>query len=280
MAGSNHVTERDFAIRIAGLSKTYRTDDGQPAFEALKGVDLDVRPGEFVSLIGPSGCGKTTLLKIVDGLIPYDEGQVLVEGRRISSPGPERAVVFQTFALLPWLTARENVAFGLRLRGLAKDRAGRTADEHLEMVGLKGFEDRFPRQLSGGMQQRVGLARALAVDPDILLMDEPFGSIDAQTRTILQNDLLRIWDAARKTVLFVTHAMDEAVFLSDRVAIMATRPGRIAEIMTIDLARPRTDATRKEPRFVELTTHVWDRLRAMIVEQGVAGEAVDAHDAA
>jgi NitT/TauT family transport system ATP-binding protein len=279
-AGRELVTERDSAISISGLSKTYRTDDGQPAYEALKGVDLDVRPGEFVSLIGPSGCGKTTLLKIVDGLISYDEGQVLVEGRKITSPGPERAVVFQTFALLPWLTARENVAFGLRLRGVAKDNAGRTADEHLEMVGLKGFEDRFPRQLSGGMQQRVGLARALAVDPDILLMDEPFGSIDAQTRTILQNDLLRIWDAARKTVLFVTHAMDEAVFLSDRVAIMATRPGRIAEVMAIDLPRPRTDATRKDPRFVELTTHVWDRLRGMIVEQGVAAQPVDAHGAA
>jgi NitT/TauT family transport system ATP-binding protein len=257
------------AIRIADLSKVYRDEDGAPTHAALANVDLEVPEGEFVCLIGPSGCGKTTLLKIVDGLLTFDAGEVEVMGRPVGAPGPERAVVFQTFALLPWLTARQNAAFGLRMRGIPEAQATAEADRYLEMVGLRGFEERYPRQLSGGMQQRVGLARALAVDPAILLMDEPFGSIDAQTRQILQNDLLRIWDRSRKTVLFVTHAMDEAVFLSDRVAIMGTAPGRIAEMVTIDLPRPRDDQTRRLPRFVDLTNHVWDRLRAMM---GAAGE--------
>jgi len=257
------------AIRITGLAKTFRDESGEQTHQALADVNLTIAEGEFVCLIGPSGCGKTTLLKIVDGLISFDDGEVEVLGRLIAGPGRERAVVFQTFALLPWLTARENAAFGLRMRDVPQARAVEEADRHLAMVGLSGFEDRYPRQLSGGMQQRVGLARALAVDPAILLMDEPFGSIDAQTRQLLQNDLLRIWDQSRKTVLFVTHAMDEAVFLADRVAIMATRPGRIAEVVTIDLPRPRDDRTRSLPRFVDLTTHVWESLRGIIVGDGL-----------
>jgi NitT/TauT family transport system ATP-binding protein len=254
-------------IEAVGVGKTYPGSDGHPPFTALQGADLTIREGEFISLIGPSGCGKTTLLKMIDGLMPYDQGELRVLGAPVTGPGPERAVVFQNFALLPWLTVLDNVAFGLRLRGMDKEEREQIAHRNIEMVGLKGFATAYPRQLSGGMQQRVGLARALSVDPSILLMDEPFGSLDAQTRNLMQADLLRVWDASRKTVVFVTHAMDEAVFLSDRVVLMATRPGRVSEIIDIDLPRPRTDETRTDPRFVELTSYVWDRLREMIVTE-------------
>ncbi|MGH2455057.1 MAG: ABC transporter ATP-binding protein [Candidatus Limnocylindria bacterium] len=252
-------------IDAVGVGKVYAGTNANDSFRALAGVDLTVREGEFVSLIGPSGCGKTTLLKIIDGLIPYEEGELRVMGKPVTGPGPERAVVFQNFALLPWLTVLENVQFGLQLRGVDRETREETARQNITTVGLKGFERAYPRQLSGGMQQRVGLARALSVDPEILLMDEPFGSLDAQTRNLLQADLLRVWDASRKTVTFVTHAMDEAVFLSDRVVLMATGPGRVSEIIDIDLPRPRTDETRISPRFVELTSYVWDRLRGMIL---------------
>jgi NitT/TauT family transport system ATP-binding protein len=252
------------AIEIRGLGKLYREEDGGEAFRALGNVDLTVADGEFVSLIGVSGCGKTTLLKIIDGLLSYDEGELLVQGQPVRGPGRERAVVFQNFALLPWLTVKDNIGFGLKLQGTDSRQIDETTDRFIEMVGLEGFGNRYPRQLSGGMQQRVGLARALAVDPAILLMDEPFGALDAQTRNILQGDLLDIWERSRKTVVFVTHAMDEAVFLSDRVVLMGTHPGRVHEIVDIDLPRPRTDATRSDPRFVELSSHVWEVLRSMI----------------
>jgi NitT/TauT family transport system ATP-binding protein len=252
------------AIEVRNLGKVYREEDSKSEFRALGDVSLSIADGEFVSLIGPSGCGKTTLLKIIDGLIPFDEGELLVQQKPVQGPGHERAVVFQNFALLPWLNVRDNIGFGLKLRGTDDRVVRETTDRFLAMVGLEGFGDRYPRQLSGGMQQRVGLARALAVDPDILLMDEPFGALDAQTRNILQSDLLDIWDRSRKTVVFVTHAMDEAVFLSDRVVLMGTHPGRIHEIIDIDLPRPRTDATRSDPRFVELSAYVWDVLRTMI----------------
>jgi NitT/TauT family transport system ATP-binding protein len=260
-------------IEAAGVGKVYPGDNGNDGFRALAAVDLTIKEGEFVSLIGPSGCGKTTLLKIIDGLIPYNEGQLSVLGNPVAGPGPERAVVFQNFALLPWMTVIETVAFGLQLRGVARSAREETARRYVSTVGLKGFEDAYPRQLSGGMQQRVGLARALSVDPQILLMDEPFGSLDAQTRNLLQADLLRVWDESRKTVVFVTHAMDEAVFLSDRVVLMATGPGRVSEIIDIDLPRPRTDETRSSQPFVEMTSYVWDRLRGMIL--GTAEAAVE-----
>lgn len=256
-----------------GVGKVYPGENGTDGFRALAGVDLTIRDGEFVSLIGPSGCGKTTLLKIIDGLMSYSEGELRVLGEPVTAPGPERAVVFQNFALLPWMTVIENVAFGLQLRGVDRAQREATALRFISTVGLSGFERAYPRQLSGGMQQRVGLARALAVDPQLLLMDEPFGSLDAQTRNLMQADLLRVWDESRKTVVFVTHAMDEAVFLSDRVVVMATGPGRISEIIDIDLPRPRTDETRTSPRFVEITSYVWDRLRGMIL--GAAAEPAE-----
>jgi NitT/TauT family transport system ATP-binding protein len=257
------------AIALRGLVKVYPDHEGGAAVTALDRINITVRSGEFVSLIGPSGCGKTTLLKIVDGLIPHDEGEVIVDGKAVEGPGHERAVVFQSFALLPWRTVEDNIRFGLELRGIGKEAARETVQHYVDMVGLKGFERRYPSQLSGGMQQRVGLARALAVNPRILLMDEPFGALDAQTRNLLQADLERIWEADHKTVIFVTHAMDEAVFLSDRVVILSPRPGRVHEIVDIDLPRPRGDEIRRHPRFVELTGYIWEALRGMIVREPV-----------
>lgn len=255
------------AITLRDVVKSYQDEDLDRPLLALDHVDLEIQTGEFVSLIGPSGCGKTTLLKVVDGLIPFDEGEVIVNGTPVDEPGPERAVVFQSFALLPWRTVADNIGFGLEVRGAGKAELKEVVQRFVNMVGLRGFEHRYPPQLSGGMQQRVGLARALAVDPSILLMDEPFGSLDAQTRNLLQADLERIWEEDHKTVVFVTHAMDEAVFLSDRVVMMSPRPGRIHEIVDIDLPRPRGEAVRKNPRFVELTSYVWDSLRNMIVRE-------------
>jgi NitT/TauT family transport system ATP-binding protein len=254
-------------MEVKGVHKTYRDQVTGRVVPALADIDLTVHKGEFVSLIGPSGCGKTTLLKIMDGLLPYDAGSVLIEGRPMSGPGAERAMVFQAFALMPWRTVRDNVGFGLRIRGIKGREADETIQRYLDMVGLAGFEDVYPDQLSGGMQQRVGLARALAVNPSILLMDEPFGSLDAQTRNLLQVDLERIWEADHKTAVFVTHAMDEAVFLSSRIIILSPRPGRVHEIIDVDLPRPRNDATRTDPRFVELTAYIWDTLRTMIVRE-------------
>jgi NitT/TauT family transport system ATP-binding protein len=253
------------ALEVTHLGKTYADPSGDRHVQALADINLTIQRGEFVSLIGPSGCGKTTLLKIMDGLLPFDGGSVQVEGKPMTGPGPERAMVFQSFALMPWRNVRDNVAFGLKLRNQKGPAVAATVQRYIDMVGLTGFEASYPDQLSGGMQQRVGLARALAVSPSILLMDEPFGSLDAQTRNLLQVDLERIWEADNKTVVFVTHAMDEAVFLSSRVVIMSPRPGRIHEVIDIDLPRPRNDETRTDPRFVELTAYIWDTLRGMIV---------------
>jgi len=255
------------AIEAVSISKTYHDLASGRETHALDEVNLTVMHGEFVCLIGPSGCGKTTLLKIMDGLLPSDSGTVRVEGRTMVGPGPERAMVFQSFALMPWRTVRDNVAFGLRLRKTDKSATREAVQHYIDLVGLRSFADSYPDQLSGGMQQRVGLARALAVNPDILLMDEPFGSLDAQTRNLLQVDLERIWEADHKTCVFVTHAMDEAVFLSSRIVVMSPRPGRIHEIIDVDLPRPRNDETRTDPRFVELTAYIWDMLRGMIVRE-------------
>ena len=261
------------AIEIADVGMTYVDSETGLEFQALHDVSLTVRDGEFITIIGPSGCGKTTLLKMIDGLIPVQTGSIRVHGAEVDGPGPERAVVFQNFALLPWLTVRENVAFGLRMRGVGEEERLEVADRHIDLVGLEGFGDYFPRQLSGGMQQRVGLARALSVDPKVLLMDEPFGAVDAQTRALLQADLLDIWEASGKTVVFVTHDMEEAVLLSDRVVIMGTRPGHIVEIVDIPLERPRTDKTRTDQQAGELTAYIWDVLRQLITKNpsGAAG---------
>lgn len=250
-------------IELRACRKTYPGQAGNARTVALDGVDLTIRAQEFVCVLGPSGCGKTTLLKVIAGLLSPDEGEVLINGHAVSGPGPDRAMVFQNFALLPWADVITNVAFGLELRGVAKAERERLAHALIETVGLAGFERHYPRQLSGGMQQRVGLARALAVDPQILLMDEPFGSVDAQTRRLLQTDLLALLDRTPKTVVFVTHSMTEAVRLSDRVVLMTPRPGRVHDIVEVELPRPRPDNLEQYARFSELKEYLWRQLRAM-----------------
>jgi ABC-type nitrate/sulfonate/bicarbonate transport system ATPase subunit len=243
---------------------TYTRRDGSP-LEALASVDLTLaKGGEFVSLLGPSGCGKTTLLKIIAGLLRPTNGAVLIDDRPVTGPGPDRAVVFQDFVLLPWDTVLSNAGFALEMRGVNKATRDEVVREKLGLVGLSGFERSYPHELSGGMKQRVGLARALAADPATLLMDEPFGSLDALTRQVLQEELLKIWQADRKTVIFVTHSIDEAVFLSDRVIVMGTRPGRVLRDVPIDLPRPRPATVRNEPRFRELSEGLWQELRGQI----------------
>lgn len=228
-------------IDIAGVSQTFETS-GRKSHLALSDISLSIADGAFVSILGPSGCGKSTLLYIVGGFVKPTAGAVKVKDRLITGPGPDRGPVFQEFALFPWKTVLGNVAYGLRQQGVAKADAEARSKKLIEMVGLKGYETFYPKELSGGMKQRVAIARTLAYNPAVLLMDEPFGALDAHTRTRLQNDLLNIWERDRKTVLFVTHAVDEAVFLSDKVIVMTRSPGRIKQIVDIDLPRPRRRA--------------------------------------
>jgi ABC-type nitrate/sulfonate/bicarbonate transport system ATPase subunit len=251
-------------IRVKALSKEFGTvDNGNAAVLALSGIDFEVRDNEFVTVIGPSGCGKTTLLRIIAGLIPYQQGEVSIDSRPVTGPGPERAVVFQNFALMPWADVLGNVTFGLEVRGKSKGESEDRAKELIKLVGLEGFERRLPKELSGGMQQRVGLARALAVNPQILLMDEPFGALDEQTRRLLQEQLLQLWERERKTVVFITHSMEEAVMLGDRVMLMTPRPGKVKEMIEIPLKRPRSRDVEKSPAFVEIKEYLWENLRAM-----------------
>lgn len=250
-------------IKIEDCSKAYRRRGAHDAVKALDCISLMVRDREFVALLGPSGCGKTTLLKIVGGLIPWDEGHVLIGGEPVKGAGPDRAIVFQNFALMPWADVKTNVAFGLELRNVPKKEREAKAMQLIEAMGLSGFENHYPRHLSGGMQQRVGLARALAVNPQILLMDEPFGALDAQTRRLMQEDLLRLHEREPKTVLFVTHSMDEAARLADRIMLMCSRPGRIVETIDVPLPRPRPEGFDKEQVFVDLKDYLWERLKSM-----------------
>ncbi len=255
-------------IEIAGLSKTFPARGKDAPVEALKDVSLTINDGEFVTVLGPSGCGKTTLLRIVAGLIRADAGTISLDGKVIDGPGPERAMVFQSIALMPWATVLGNVAFGLKLRGISRSEREARAAELLELVGLSGFENRLPGELSGGMQQRVGLARALAVDPEILLMDEPFGALDEQTRRLLQEELLQIWETTRKTVIFITHSMEEAVLLGDRIVLMSPRPGRVVDVTQVPLPRPRAatvDQIEGSAEFAAITAQLWQRLREMQV---------------
>jgi NitT/TauT family transport system ATP-binding protein len=260
----NDSNESSSLVEIQGVSKSFHktVKESTTEIKALADVSLSIRENEFLSIIGPSGCGKTTLLKMIDGLIPYDSGRILIDGRRVSAPGPDRAVVFQAFALLPWRTVLANVEFSLELRRLPKEERTKTARDYLSRVGLADFENHYPHELSGGMQQRAGLARALAVNPAILLMDEPFGAVDAQTRQLLQEELLELWQSQRKTVIFITHSMDEAVYLSDRVVVMTPRPGKVAEILDVPLPRPRiSEEVRRDAKFVDLTNYIWESLK-------------------
>jgi NitT/TauT family transport system ATP-binding protein len=240
-------------ISVRRLTKRYG------ALTVFNDISLEVGEREIVALVGPSGCGKTTLLRCIDGLIPA-EGEVMVDGERIDEPRPGVAMVFQHFGLFPWKTVYENVAYGLRMAGMDKAEIERRVPTFIAMVGLSGFEKAYPYQMSGGMQQRCGLARALAVEPRVLLMDEPFAAVDAQTREILQFELLRIWERRPTTMLFVTHSIEEAVLMGDRVIVLKGRPSRVHEEIAIDLPRPRSRDTLALPRFAELREHVWGTL--------------------
>jgi len=263
-------------IEIRDLGKRFVDRSGGGAVQALDHVNLTVGDGEFLTVLGPSGCGKTTLLRHIAGLEPWDTGEILIDGKPVRGPGPDRAMVFQSFALLPWSTVLENVGFGLQLRGVPKAERDARANELIELVGLRGFERMRPGQLSGGMQQRVGLARALAVKPRVLLMDEPFGALDEQTRRLLQEQLLGIWEANPIAVVFITHSMEEAVLLGDRIAVMTPRPGRIDEIVTVQLRRPRStnlDRLERSPELLNTTADLWRRLRS---EQSDLARSTDA----
>jgi NitT/TauT family transport system ATP-binding protein len=247
-------------IRVDSVVKLFprRGANGVEMMRALDEVSLEIRPREFVTIIGPSGCGKTTLLRMIAGLVTPSAGTVFVDDRAVSGPGPERAMVFQQPALMPWANVLANVAYGLKLRRVDADERNRRALEMIELVGLAGFQQALPKELSGGMQQRVGLARALVVDPSYLLMDEPFGSLDEITRRVMQAELLKIWSTQRKTAVFVTHSVDEAVLLSDRIVVLTARPGRIAHDIAVDLPRPRSHAMEKAREFQQVRETVWD----------------------
>jgi NitT/TauT family transport system ATP-binding protein len=247
-------------IQGRNVNLTFRPPNRGPV-RALQGFDIEVHEGEFLSIVGPSGCGKSTFLNVLLGLIKPDSGDLTLDGKRISGPGTDRAMVFQEFGLLPWRTVQNNIELGLELKGVAVETRRSISARLVAMVGLGGFEGHYPHELSGGMKQRVGLARALATDPDVLLMDEPFAALDAQTRDLMQVELLRIWQEARKTVLFVTHQIDEAIYLSDRVMVMTKRPGRAKKIFAIDLPRPRDYEMRVTPGFNDLKLEIWHALK-------------------
>jgi NitT/TauT family transport system ATP-binding protein len=252
-------------LSVQNVRKTFRLRGagGGGLLNVLGGVSFDVPQGEIVSLIGESGCGKTTLLRIVQGLIRMDSGAVLVDGTSVTKPGRDRGFVFQQATLLPWRSARANVEFGLELQGMPKAERSHRAKELLELVGLGHAAEQFPHQLSGGMQQRIGLARALAIDPELLLMDEPFSALDAQTREVLQSELLRIHSETGKTTLFVTHDLDEAIYLSDRIVVLAAKPGRVKRIIDVPFKHPRPELPelRGDPVFQEIRAEMWNLIR-------------------
>jgi NitT/TauT family transport system ATP-binding protein len=275
-------------IEIREVSHRYAGRDGAGAYWALRGVSLSIETGTFVSLLGPSGCGKTTLLRIANGLIHPSRGEVAIDGKRVTGPSADRAMVFQEFNLLPWRTARSNVEMPLEVLGFGAQRRREISAQRLGQVGLEKFAGFYPHQLSGGMKQRVGLARALAIDPSYLFMDEPFGALDPQIREMMQIELMKLWDedrpgvapagtgkaAERKTVLFVTHSVDEAVFLSDRVVLMGTQPGRVIADLAIDLPRPRwvdDEALKRSPAFIAYRNDIWHMLKQQL------SQATDAH---
>jgi len=247
-----------FKLQIDHLTKHYWLERDDRNVLALSDVSFSVADGEFMAIVGPSGCGKTSMLNIVAGLLPYEDGDVIIDGKRVDGPGIDRAVVFQHASLLPWRTIAGNVRYGMELQrrfdaATMKERA----DHFIKLVGLTGFERHYPSELSGGMQQRVNLARALAADPAVLLMDEPFAALDAQTREFMQAELLKIWSKAKKTVLFITHQINEAIYLADRVVVMSARPGRVKDVFQVPFPRPRSLSLKRDSRFLELEDAVW-----------------------
>jgi NitT/TauT family transport system ATP-binding protein len=245
-------------LQIEHVSKRYWRETLDREVVALSDVSVSVADGEFLAIVGPSGCGKTTLLNIVAGLLPYEEGTVSIAGKKVQGPGIDRSVVFQHSSLLPWRTIAGNIRYGMELQRRFDKKTMLERTEHfIKMVGLTGFERHYPSELSGGMQQRVNLARALASDPEVLLMDEPFAALDAQTREFMQAELLKIWSEARKTVVFITHQINEAVYLADRVVVMSPRPGRIKDVFKVPFARPRNLHLKRDPQFLEIEEAIW-----------------------
>jgi NitT/TauT family transport system ATP-binding protein len=252
------MTDSSVMISIDGATKVF----GEGQVVAFENFDLEVREEEALCIVGPSGCGKTTLLRCIDGLIPLTRGAIRIRDQVVTRPVGNVSIVFQHFGLFPWMTVRDNVAYGLKVTGVHKAERFERAKRYIDMVGLEGFEERYPYQLSGGMQQRVGLARALTMEPEVLLMDEPFASVDAQTRELLQEQLLSIWETNRRTMLFITHSIEEAILMGDRVAVLSSRPGRVREIIDIPFGHPRKIADIfQDPRFGELRNRIWGELR-------------------
>jgi NitT/TauT family transport system ATP-binding protein len=256
-------------LEVRNIWVEYLMKRSQQQIVAVQGVNFAVEEGQFVAIVGPSGCGKTTLLNVIAGLLPATNGRILLNGREIKGPGHDRAVVFQSAALLPWRTVMGNVTYGLELQGYSRQETRLRAQKYLDLVGLNGFEESFPRELSGGMQQRVNLARALAVEPELLLLDEPLAALDAQTREYMQFELQRIWQQTKNTAIYITHQINEAIYLADKVVVMSARPGRVREIVPIDLPRPRSLQTKRQPKFNVLEEYIWNLLQAEAANTGM-----------
>ena len=250
--------ERNIKVHIENVKKTYQGRTGEVV--ALNGVNLDIMDNEFITVVGPSGCGKSTILNIMAGLLEPTSGKIICNGKEVHGAGPDRGVVFQQYALFPWLTVKKNVLFPLQMKGIKGQEAEDIAMKYIKMVDLEKFCDHYPKELSGGMKQRVAIARAYAANPEVLLMDEPFGALDAQTRTQLQQELLETWEKERKTCFFITHDVDEALILGQRVVIMSARPGRIKDIIDVDIPYPRDQETKMSPRFLELKNQIWSQV--------------------
>ncbi|MGN1189941.1 MAG: ABC transporter ATP-binding protein [Candidatus Ornithospirochaeta sp.] len=250
--------ERNIKVHIENVKKTYQGRTGEVV--ALNGVNLDIMDNEFITVVGPSGCGKSTILNIMAGLLEPTSGRIICNGKEVHGTGPDRGVVFQQYALFPWLTVKKNVLFPLQMKGIKGPEAEEIAMKYIKMVDLEKFCDHYPKELSGGMKQRVAIARAYAANPEVLLMDEPFGALDAQTRTQLQQELLETWEKERKTCFFITHDVDEALILGQRVVIMSARPGRIKDIIDVDIPYPRDQETKMSPRFLELKNQIWSQV--------------------
>ncbi|MFE9319751.1 ABC transporter ATP-binding protein [Nocardia sp. NPDC052278] len=264
-------------LALTGVRKQFPVRGSNEEFTAIEDISLELHDGEFLVLVGPSGSGKSTLLDLLGGLSKPSAGRILLDGKPISGPGLDRGIVFQQYALLPWRTARANIEFGLEAKGVRRRERRKIADEYLELVGLAGFGDRYPHELSGGMKQRVAIARSLAFDPEVLLMDEPFAALDAQTRESLQDELLRIWRATGKTILFITHGIDEAVYLGQRVAVLTSRPGRVKSVIDIDIDRNSGADVRSSEPFREARHQIWSQLQSEVTRaQGLERESLSA----
>jgi len=265
---SNAGTEGN-EIAVQNVSKVFR--DSSKAIRALDNIELKIRDKEFVAILGPSGCGKSTLLRIIGGLVEPSQGIVLSGSKKVTGPGPDRGMVFQSYTLFPWLTVQENVEFGPREKGLPQAERKEIAKRYIELVGLTGFEQSYAKALSGGMKQRVAIARALANDPEVLLLDEPFGALDTQTRSLMQELLLDVWEASQKTIVFVTHDVEEAIFMADRVVVMTARPGRIKEIINVEMERPRDYHIKTEQSFLKYKRQAVELIREESVKAATQG---------